>query len=269
MPEKSIEQMIMDIENLSIVIAVIAGKGGVGKSLTAQLIAAKLRITHKVLMIDTDYTNSSTATIDSDAVMVDLWDTTARGALAVALGRLQTNEYTSLVADTGAQEDKFLGEYLGWLARETAKIGSILVPVLPITLSSHNQIKACAFAASASALGLPTLFVRNLGQGRKVKDYEYWMKTQARAKALGLGVVEIDLPDLGARWTDEASGFGLSLADAAQGRFQKAGEAQDEAAAIFDPNIRSWLNIFIQEFGDAFVFGLYRAIANRRKLDRA
>lgn len=262
-----VDPRFVEMQTAPFVIPVIGGKGGIGKSLVTQLIAAKLRTYGKVQMIDTDHTNSSTKTIDPEAMMVDLWDTTARGSVAVGLKRIATGACRSIAMDTGAQEDRFISGWLKWLAQETAKVRATLAPVLPITLSSHNQLRAVAFAEQAAELGLPVLLVRNLGQGRKASDYAYWNGTKTRQRVLDGGAVEIDLPDLGARWTDEASGLGLSLADVAQSRFERAGAAADAAREIFNEDVRSWLNIFIGEFGDTVVDGLIEAITKRRKLD--
>ena len=264
----TIAQLRGTMQTAPFVVPVLGGKGGIGKSLISQLISTKLGILKgRVLMVDTDHTNSSTKTVDPDATMVDLRDATARGGMMVALTKLAAGEYQSIVMDTGAQEDGFVAEWLPWLKKESASIGALLVPVLPITLSSHTQARALAFAGKATRLGLPTLLVKNLGQGRKPSDYAHWNATKSRANALAQGVGETDLPDLGARWTDEASGFGLSLADAAQGRFEKAGNEADKARAIFTPDVQAWLAIFVAEFGDAFIECLTQAIAKRIELD--
>lgn len=257
-------------------VPIVGGKGGIGKSLVTQLITAALRTTHRVRMIDTDHGNSSTASIDPDATMVDLRDSAARGALLVQLQALAASQDGAVVMDTGAQEDGLVRAVLAWLAREARKAGITVVPVLPLTLSSHAQGQAIAFAEHAQSLGLPVLLVKNLGQGRKFGDYDRWLSTGARQAALDRGAVEVDLPDLGARWTDEAAGYGLSLADAAGGRFDKAALGLDEARAastiaaasiIFDASIRAWLNIFLGEVGDALMDGVAEAIIKRRRLD--
>lgn len=264
------------LRKIRLFILVLGGKGGIAKSLIAQVIAASLRLTRQVRMIDTDHGNSSSASIDPDATMVDLRDTSARGALLVQLQALAALPDGAVVMDTGAQEDGLVRAVLAWLAREAGRLGITVVPVLPLTLSSHAQGQAVAFAEHAATLGLPVLLVKNLGQGRRLSDYDRWMATAARQGTLDRGAVEVDLPDLGARWSDEAAGYGLSLADVAVGRFDKAGLGLDEhraaatvaaARGTFDANVRAWLGLILPEAGDAMLDGLAEAITKRRRLD--
>ena len=262
-------QNAIDLSTIKPIFPVLGGKGGIGKSLLAQILATKSRETYRsVFVVDTDHSNNSTRSIDPDARMLDIWDVTARGGLAVLLAELKATPSCAAVIDTGAQEDAPLIDMLEWLAREAGRAGACLVPVLPLSLSTHTQRRAVEFAAIAARLRVPVVFVRNLGQGRTAADFAVrWGRSRTRAEAIERGAVETELPDAGARWADEAGGYGLSLADVALGRWAKAGSKADEAAASFDASARAWLNIYLDEAGDALTRAIGEAIAKRRRLD--
>ena len=260
-----------DFAELKIIVLVLGGKGGIAKSLVAQICANRLRtIFSAVITIDTDHTNNTTASIDPDARMLDIWDVKARGALAVLIDEMKKSTACAAVIDTGAQEDTPMMEIMEWLVKEATRAGVLVVAVLPITLATHNQRTAVEFSNLAEQLSLPLVYVKNLGQGRTREDFaRRWDKSNARAGALSRGAVETELRDAGARYADEAGGYGLSLADAALGRFGKAGTKAEEAAACFDPSDRAWLNIFLSENGGNLLSAVTEAIAKRRRLDVA
>ena len=259
----------IDLTKLKIIALVLGGKGGIGKSLIAQIIANRLRATHsKVITVDTDHTNNTTASIDPDARMLDIWDVKARGGLAVLIDELKNSTSCAAVIDTGAQEDKPMIDIMDWVVKEAIRAGVVVVAVLPLTLPTHNQRTAVEFSDLAERLSVPLVYVKNLGQGRAREDFaRRWDKSNARAGALSRGAVEIELLDAGARYADEAGGYGLSLADAALGRFEKAEGKAGEAAACFDPSDRAWLNIFLSENGGNLLDAVAEAIAKRRRLD--
>jgi hypothetical protein len=234
---------------------IVEGKGGVGKSLIAQVAAAMLRQgdRHRVGFLDTDTTNSSTFSIEeAAATAADLSKTEVRGTLKNTLQALHDREFDHVIVDTGARDEKRLIEILPWLAKEVKASGAAMVVVRPITLSSHVQQNAVKFMSSAKELGIGCVFVRNLGQGRAPEFFSHWLGTEARLNALKNGAVEIELTDAGARWGDEASGVGLSLADCALGNFQKAGPYENVARKIFDADLRAWLSIWLSEQVDTF-----------------
>lgn len=261
----------VDLTALKILILVIGGKGGIGKSLLSQIIAARLRaMFQQVFTVDTDHTNNTTRSIDPGAKMIDLWDVKARGGLSLVFDAMKKASNCAAVIDTAAQEDKLIDDVMDWMAERATAAGVTIIPVLPIVLSVHNQRKAIDFSITAERLSLPLVYVTNHGQGRKKEDFDRrWSKTRSRAEALARGATETVLLDAGARYADEAGGFGLSLADAALGRFEKAGDKAEEAAASFDENDRAWLNIALSETGAKVLAAASESIAKRRELDAA
>ena len=259
----------IELAKLTVIILVLGGKGGIAKSLVSQIAANKLRgIYRKVITVDTDHTNNTTQSIDPDARMLDIWDVKARGGLARLIDEMKGTTCCAAVIDTGAQEDAPMIGIMEWLVREARQAGVQIVTVLPITLSTHNQRTAVEFSELAERLSIPLVYVKNLGQGRTSADFaRRWDKSKARAGALERGAVETVLEDAGARYADEAGGYGLSLADAALGRFEKAESKAKEAAESFDPDDRAWLNIFLSENGGNIVQAIIKAIDNRRRLD--
>lgn len=258
-----------DLSKLKIMVPVIGGKGGIAKSLVSQILASQLRaILDKVITVDTDHTNNTTLSIDPGARMLDIWDVKARGGLAVLIDEMMRSTACAAVIDSGAQEDAPMIDIMEWWVKEATRAGVLVVPVLPLTLSTHNQRNAVEFSVLAEKLSTPLVYVKNLGQGRTRDDFaRRWDKSNARAGALKRGAVETELRDAGARYADEAGGYGLSLADAALGRFEKAGNKAAEAAACFDPSDRAWLNIFLSENGANLLGAIAEAIAYRRRLD--
>ena len=261
----------VNLTALKILILVIGGKGGIGKSLLSQIIASKLRAMFKqVFTVDTDHTNNTTKSIDPGARMVDLWDVKARGGLSLVMAAMKKAPNCAAVIDTGAQEDKLVDDVMEWLVEQAKDSGVTIIPVLPIVLSVHNQTKAIEFSLTAERLSLPLVYVKNLGQGRTKRDFErHWDKTNSLADALARGAAETVLLDAGARYADEAGGYGLSLADAALGNFEKAGDKAEEAAASFDADDRAWLNIVLSETGDRVLTAAAESIAKRGQIDGA
>ena len=237
------------------------GKGGVGKSLIAQIMAATLRDGGKysVGFINSDTTNSTTSSIEQTR-FADLSKTETRGVVLNCLQALANGTFDSMVWDSGARDEARIVEILPWLTKEIKSMGGQLVVVRPITLSTAVQTNAVTFMAIAKKLGIAVIFARNLGQGRTAEHFLHWDATSARANALDAGAIEVALSDAGARWGDEAGGFGLSLSDVALGEFSKAREDADEAAKIFDEDVRSWLSIWLSETVDDFRAALIAAL---------
>jgi hypothetical protein len=242
---------LMDSTALSLtMILVVEGKGGTGKSLIAQVCAAMIRDQKqhsRLLMVDTDSTNSSTKSIEADAEFAEFGKDEIRGVFVNVIAGLRSRTYDNVVVDTGARDEKHVIKILPWLSKALSDIGADLIVVRPITLSSQVQRNAVAFVLSTRQLALKTIFVRNLGQGREPEEFEYWHSTKARAEALAAGAVECEMPDAGAHFADEAGGFGLSLADVALGNFSKAGEDADAASRAFNKNDQAWLSIWLDE----------------------
>jgi len=227
------------------------GKGGVGKSLLMQTVAATLQSdgSARVAFLDTDTTNSSLISVvdAEEARFVNLRRVESAGTIANSIKRMADGAYDHIVLDVGARDEVEIIRQLPLMAAEAKRARATIIAFRPINLSSQVQRNAVAFAENiATKYNVKTIFVRNLGQGRSEEDFAHWNTTRGRARALKSGVVEIDMEDAGARWGDEAAGFGLTVAEAALGRFERAGDDAADAARIFTDDIQAWLSIWLE-----------------------
>lgn len=218
---------------------VLDDKGGVGKSFLAQVLAAIVRYFngYTVRMIDTDFSNSSTAQIDGSTKMLNLEERLQTGILINLIRELASGTVSHAVMDVGAREEDKVRKLLPWLKTLVDKAGGRLVVVRPITLGSHNQRNAAAFMDPATELGIPVVFVCNEGQGRQPAYFDRWKSTETCRAALEKGAVQTFLTDADVRYVDEAVGLGLSMMDVASADFSKLAfnEVPDPAA---DPDAR-------------------------------
>ena len=243
------------------VVIVMDDKGGLGKSLLAQIVAALLRSScsseSEVIMIDSDGNNSSSYQVDPNARMLDLKNNKEAPFLQ-ALRKVQEGSCRHIVVDIGAREERQMIAMLSWLLTVVGKQGGRVMVARPITLGSHNQRNARQFMNMADKLGIPTIFVQNHGQGRDPEYFYDWQNSQTYAEATELGAVHTEMPNFGVRHSDEAIGFGLSIADCAMGDFSKIEDDEERrlAANYFNNDVCIMLNerlrICMRTIGDAF-----------------
>lgn len=214
--------------------AVIEGKGGSCKSTAAATIVHALRSDGKrsVLVYDGDTTNSSMVSMFGDeAVLVDFSEPDAAARLSVAL----RSTADAFVLDTGARDEAKVLEIYQDLAAKAVKAKIPLVQFRPITLSSFVQANAVSSVRRLAPHGIKTILVKILAQGRTAKHYLDWDQSAAKAEVLTLGAVEMAMTDLGVRWADEATSFGLTFHEIAMGIFDRVPEhLRPLAAQLFD-----------------------------------
>ncbi len=246
-----------------IAVIVLEGKGGVGKTLLAMVVTAMMREYGKnVFILDTDTTNSSTFEMEPGTKMADFSKIEVRGILDRAIKMMSLGQFAHLVMDSGARDESAIEVYLPWFENKLRKIGVQLVIVRPITSASFVQRRASEFAERNPAI--PVVFACNLGQGRNKQMFERWHGSDIRAAALASGVVEFDFADAGVRWSDEANGLGLTLADVALANFSKSPEGAEIAAAEFDDDTQAWIALWLSEAVEAVRDAIFAAIANRK-----
>lgn len=256
-----------------IFVIVVDDKGGVGKSLIAQIFAELLRYKdgkYIVRLLDTDYSNSTTMqTEGSEVKMIDLREKVAMGIIANVLREIDQKTISHVVMDVGAREESLIANLLPFIVPAVKKLGGEVVVVRPVTLGSHNQRSAAAFMDIAEKLGINVVFVRNEGQGRRSQYFDRWIKTETRTEALARGAVETVLEDANIFYADEATGFGITLADAALQDFSKIKDETDrlEAEAFFNDDIAAFLTIWLRNSVLAFGAALDEAITKRKALE--
>lgn len=255
-----------------LVIFVLEDKGGVGKSVIAQMIAAMLSFEQKYLvqMVDTDFSNSTSAQIFTGARMLNLNEKASLGAFSNLLRALKEKMFHHLVFDVGAREEKTVRLLLKTIVGLVRALGGEVVVFRPISLGSHNQTNACNFMDVAEPLGISTVFVVNEGQGRLVEYFDRWKSSVARSTALNRGAVETHIHDAGILYLDEAIGFGLSLTEIALRDFTKLSD-EDRVAAegVFTEDVCAWVNMWMCRSMMALAEATRDAIAKRRQLDGA
>lgn len=205
-------------------VAVLEGKGGSCKSTIAATIILALRADQKrsVRIFDGDTTNSCMVSMfgENEATLIDFAEPDAFAALSVAL----RSSYDAFVLDTGARDEAKILEMYADLAVKAGKAKIPLVQFRPVTLSGFVQNNAVSSVRRLAPLGVKTVLVKVIAQGRTQKHYEEWNRSAARAEIIKLGAAEIEMTDLGVRWADEAAAFGLSYHEIAFGIFDRVPE---------------------------------------------
>lgn len=265
-----------DLMKLLIVAIVMEGKGGVGKSLIAQLLKAALEFDGKnaVHVVDTDSTNSSMVQIfgQDNVDFVDFADESSLGQFGLLIDNLRDQTFHAAVIDSGARDEQAMTARIPAMLHRIGKTktNAKIVVLRPITLSSHVQANAEAFCLGpAKSLEIPVVLVKNLGQGRKPADFAAWENSDRRKKCLEAGAAEIDLPNLGARWSDECSGFSLPIADVALANFDKvAAVDRAEAEKLFTPAVRMWFAEYLDDVVGRLQTGIESAIANKSTISK-
>jgi len=233
---------------------VVENKGGVGKSLIAQIVAETLRDLddnkiprNRVLMMDSDLITKSTLRTDTSTVPVDFSRPESLGFIGEAALDLFKGEYDAVVLDTAAGEEARIEDILIYLSKIFARQPDAEIVVFrPITLSSLVQENAISFALDSIPRGIRTIFVRNLGQGRLDSDFSAWRQNPERKRALEMGAGECALDNAGTQYADEANSYGLSIAAAALGRFDLALDGMSERASrVFNTRIQIFLSEWI------------------------
>ena len=241
-------------------VIVMDDKGGIGKSLLAQLLTALLRCNcdrdEEVLVIDSDSENSSSYQIDPQARMLDL-KRNREGAFLSAFKGVRDGTCRHIVVDIGAREEQPVIAMLPWLLSIVRRLGGRIIVARPITLGSHNQRNARRFMDTADRLDIPVVLVQNEGQGRDGEYFEDWRNSRTCAECLEMGAAHTEMLDFGVRNSDEAIGFGLSLADCAVQNFSKIEDEEERALAkrYFVDDICAMINerlrVCMRRIGDA------------------
>lgn len=224
-------------------------KGGVGKSTMASVaFEATSLLGENVEVLDTDDTNSAQAMVRT-ARVVNLRADGYEGELLYVAERLKdwatrrkgAEKVEHVVVDTGARDDVLLRPFLPELARYLRSFGAYLIVIRPMTLSHFVQHNAHEFVHKTMTADMGVICVYNLGQGRNARDFDEWKASVAMREMRLRGVVECDLENAGTKWSDMATSCGLTLADAAMGRFTKAGDDAEVAASIFTRPVQLFL----------------------------
>ena len=241
-------------------VIVMDDKGGIGKSLLAQLLTALLRCNcdkeEDVLVIDSDSENSTSYQIDPQARMLDL-KRNREGAFLNAFKRVRDGTCRHIVVDVGAREEQPMTAMLPWLLSIVRRLGGRIIVARPITLGSHNQRNARRFMDTADHLDIPVILVQNEGQGRDGEYFEDWRNSRTCEQCLELGAAQTEMLDFGVRNSDEAIGFGLSLADCAVQNFEKIDDVEERELAqnYFVDDICAMINerlrVCMRRIGDA------------------
>ena len=234
----------------------IEGKGGVGKSTTSGLAVDAMSQDGKrsVSVVDGDTTNSTMASMYDN---VDLIDTSQEEAAGLISAHLKSS-HDYMVLDMGARsEAAFVNKILPRLLRGRKKGDVELVALRPITLSSFVQNNAVSFVKRTAPLGMKTILIRNLSQGRTEEHFADWGKSPGRKVALELGAREMDMSDAGVRWGDEVPAFGLSFNAAARGDFSRVDpEYQPLVERLFTKGVQAHLGFWIEENAERLLFVL-------------
>ncbi|MEJ5082537.1 hypothetical protein [Ochrobactrum sp. MYb379] len=251
-----------------LLICVVDAKGGSGKSFLTQIFveAARCDGDCRVYILDGDTSNSDTISIFQDAKLVSMSEPEAFGKFALAIKKIENGEADHMVFDAGARDESLLEEMMPRMLQAAKKIGATLVVVRPINLSSHTHRNASNFTQGfARENNVPVVLCRSLAFADRPSDFDHWHNSQTRRNALDAGAVELIFSNLGRRWSTEAGGFGLSLADVGRGDFTKLGDVHDmrDAEAIFTEEVQLWIADWMSEAVEMIHQGIADALSNR------
>lgn len=222
---------------------ILESKGGVGKSVLSQTVVAALSQDGKrVFVAETDTTNSTMNMIVGDsAQLIDTSRTEAEGYFAEIGERLINKEFDNGVIDCGARDEASIRPYLKDLAADLRRGGAHLVILRPLVLSHFVQMNVYSFVKEYKDDSMGVVLVRNLSQGRRLADFDEWRGRKTTAEMLAAGCVVCDFADAGVAHSDNVTSFGMSLADAAMGRFEKAGEHRQLAEQLIGRPVQLFL----------------------------
>lgn len=218
-----------------------------GKSTTSALAVDAVSQDGKrsISIIDGDTTNSTMASMYDS---VDLIDTSEEEAAGLISAHLKTS-HDYMVMDMGARSEAvFIQKILPRLMRGRKKADVEFVALRPLTLSSFVQNNAVSFVKQTAPLGVKTILIRNLSQGRTADHFADWDKSQGRKAALDLGAREMNMSDAGVRWGDEVPAFGMSFSAAARGDFSRVDpEYLPLVERLFTKGVQAHLGFWVEE----------------------
>lgn len=225
----------------------IEGKGGVGKSTVSGLAVDAISQDGKrsVAIVDGDTTNSTMASMYGNVDLIDTSEEEAAGRISAHL----KSSHDYMVMDMGARSEAvFIKKILPRLVRGRKKNDVELVALRPITLSTFVQNNAVSFVELTAPLGVKTILIRNVSQGRTEDHFADWNKSRGRKTALDLGAREVDMSDAGVRWGDEVPAFGLNFSAAARGDFSRVDpEYLSMVERLFTKGVQAHLGFWVEE----------------------
>jgi hypothetical protein len=231
---------------MKLIVFVLEGKGGACKSTSASVCVEALMQDgkYRVDVIDTDTTNSTMSSLFPDAKLVDMSHAEFIGHFLAAL----KSDSDFVVVDTGARDESRLRAKMKLLAQKAKEAKVQILVLRPITTSSFVQNNAISWEQFAHPLGIRTIFVRALCQGRTDEHFTTWTNSIARKDALARGAVEVDLTDAGVRWADEVPAYGISFREVALGDFSRvASDDLEMALETFNEAIQAHLGFWAEE----------------------
>ncbi len=246
----------------SLYIFVLAQRGGVGKSFVTQLVHALLAmLSLRIIVLDADVGNSSTATLFGDARPVDLQAVTARGSVLRAIEELKSGAADTALMDIGAGKQAEMMELLSRASMAAKAAGVRLVWVHPLTSCNFVQSEAVGAVEIAKNLGIALVWARQLGQGHAKRDYRYWEKTRARAAGLAYAT-ECDIHNADRFIVDNAASLGLSIADVAKGSFDGLSDGHRALAEqLFDRDVRCFAADYLAEATETLGVAIAEAVS--------
>lgn len=229
------------------VILLMENKGGVGKSLMAELVSSALVGAEKIVArADTDSANASFTTIYPDARFVDLSESNVKagGELAAVILDSADAGAEYLIIDTGARDEArikgLLDQVLG-MVKDVAKF----VVFRPVNLNLQVHQNALDFTEKFAGDGrVSVVFALSVACGRKLVDFgDVWYPLQLREKVLQLNNVrEIIVEDMGPVFAENLSMARLPLRAIVEGDLSTQPDMAPEIfarlAKIYDRSTR-------------------------------
>ena len=225
---------------LCCLIIVLENKGGSGKSTIAQICVETLKMDGShVHVIETDTSNSTmTAAQLSTGDVISTRSDGFIGGFLEAIELIEMGAAQHCVVDCGARDEADIMMIIPDLAQKMREIGGFLIVVRPISTNHFVQNNAVSCADQLIGSDARVIFASNISCGRRAEDFKRWTSTKSFARLTEAGVVSIDIGNAGAVLADNATSFGLSFADVALARFDRAGRFETIARQLFDRRLQ-------------------------------
>lgn len=248
-----------------LLVLVMDGKGGVGKSVISGTVVFSFEsLGEMIAKFDTDTTNSTLTHMYEKARLIDVSKADWSSPIIQAIRDIaKDGSPRMMLIDAGARDEARIKARLGTIATAMAAMGGRVLVIRPITLSNYAQTNAVEFAEVTAGSDIAVVFMRIEAQGRQPEDFDDWNTSEALKKAEASGAVNTFMSDLGVRHADNAVAYGLSFEDVAMGRFDKCGEDEGRARQDFPPETQGWFLDWLDEHRTRWIPVFLEALAMR------
>jgi hypothetical protein len=248
-----------------LLVLVMDGKGGVGKSVISGTVVFSFESLGEVMAkFDTDTTNSTLTDMYAESKLIDVSKADWSSPIVQAIRDIGKDGCPRMMLiDAGARDEAKIKLRMGIIATRMAEIGGRVLVIRPITLSNYAQTNAVEYAMVTAKSDIAVVFMQIVAQGREPEDFHEWNTSDSLKDAEATGAVNTFMSNLGVKHADNAVAYGLSFEDVAMGRFDKCGEDEGRARKDFPPETQGWFLDWLDEHRARWIPVFLEALAKR------